>query len=302
MFVWSTEKAVGWFARTSGTVKGTSDIKEVLIGMKRWVILVCIALLAACGNHASEGKQQQMKQQARKQSKLQVSATDTEVPGNKYVVKNNESAQEIADRYHVSIGDLLRENPDLSRLIGGGYGGGNPAQGGQGQEAQNPDRGRTADPQNGTGSPGGGVNEPLPNDKEVTIPSNESMTGYELDVLNLTNAERQKAGLKPFSGDYTSLNRSARAKSEDMAKNNYFSHTSPTYGDPFAMMRNFGVQYQSAGENIAKGQPTPQQVVQAWMDSPGHRANIMNSSYTHMGVGYTANNGQPCWTQQFVAK
>ncbi len=273
--------------------------------MKRLAILACILLLTACGSQGTEMKQQskpQPKQQSRKQPQHQLSATETDVPVNKYVVKNNESVQDIANRYHVSIGDLLRDNPDLQRLVGGEGRYGNPVPGGQGQVRQGPDQGRTAAPQNGTGVPGGNVNEPLPNDKEVTIPSNESLTGYELDVLNLTNAERQKAGLKPFSGDYTNLNRSARAKSEDMAKNNYFSHTSPTYGEPFAMMRNFGVQYQSAGENIAKGQPSPEQVVQAWMASPGHRANIMNTSYTHMGVGYVANNGQPCWTQQFVAK
>ncbi len=254
--------------------------------MKRLAIIACIVLLGACANQNSGMRMKEHAAPAKKQPQLQVSATDTGVPVNKYVVKSNETAQDIANQYHVSLEDFLRANPDLSRLVGGGNGYANPNQGGQGQ----------------TGVPNGNINEPLPKDTEVTIPSNETMTGYELDVLNLTNQERQKAGLKPFSGDYTNLNRSARAKSQDMAANNYFSHTSPTYGDPFAMMRNFGVQYQSAGENIAKGQPSPQEVVQAWMNSPGHRANIMNASYTHMGVGYVANNGQPCWTQQFVSK
>ncbi|OXS57611.1 hypothetical protein B1A99_16250 [Cohnella sp. CIP 111063] len=279
--------------------------------MKRLAIIAILLLLAACGNQGHDMKQQ-MKQQSKSQPQLQVSATDTEVPVNKYVVQSNESIQDIASKYHVSIEDFLRANPDLLKLVGGGGGNyGNPNQGagqgwgdtGQGQTgAPRTGTPQTGAPQSGTGNPGAGLNEPLPNNREVTIPSSDSMTGYELEVLNLTNAERQKAGLKPFSGDYSNLNRSARAKSEDMAKNNYFSHTSPTYGDPFAMMRNFGVQYQSAGENIAKGQPSPQQVVQAWMNSPGHRANIMNASYTHMGVGYVANNGQPCWTQQFVSK
>ena len=70
-----------------------------------------------------------------------------------------------------------------------------------------------------------------------------------------------------------------------MQKNNYFSHTSPTYGSPFDMMRDQGVSYKSAGENIAQGQRTPQEVVQAWMNSEGHRRNILNSNYTHIGVG-----------------
>lgn len=136
----------------------------------------------------------------------------------------------------------------------------------------------------------------------ITIPSNENISGFEQQVLQLTNQKRQEAGLSPCAGNDSNLNRSARAKSQDMANNNYFSHDSPTYGDPFAMMRNFGVQYQSAGENIAMGQPTPQEVVTAWMNSPGHRKNIMNGSFTHLGIGYVLQNGRAYWTQQFIGK
>lgn len=93
---------------------------------------------------------------------------------------------------------------------------------------------------------------------------------------------------------------SAHAKSADMAKNNYFSHTSPTYGSPFDQMKAAGISYRSAGENIAQGQQTPEQVVQAWMNSEGHRANILNSSFTHIGVGYVADGNY--WTQQFIQK
>jgi len=259
--------------------------------MKKALVLAGAAALtlalSACGTHPAE-----MKQQSKFRPRLDVSAIDTKTPANKYVVKSNESAREIADLNHVSLDDLIKANPglfgDLLR---------NPAQGGG--QAGTPAGGQTAAP---TGSPAADPNAPLPRDSKVNLPANESMTGYEQEVLTLTNAERQKAGLQPCQGNDSSLNRSARAKSEDMAANNYFSHDSPTYGDPFAMMRNFGVQYQSAGENIAKGQPTPQEVVKAWMDSPGHRANILNGSYTHLGVGYVANNGQPCWTQQFISK
>lgn len=136
----------------------------------------------------------------------------------------------------------------------------------------------------------------------ITIPSNSNLSGFEQQVLQLTNQKRQEAGLAACAGTDTNLNRSARAKSQDMANNNYFSHDSPTYGDPFAMMRNFGVQYQSAGENIAMGQPTPQEVVTAWMNSPGHRKNIMNGSFTHLGIGYVLQNGRAYWTQQFIGK
>ena len=68
----------------------------------------------------------------------------------------------------------------------------------------------------------------------------------------------------------------------------YFSHQSPTYGSPFDMMKQFGITYRTAGENIAMGQSTPQAVVNAWMNSKGHRANILNASFTQIGMGYVA--------------
>lgn len=96
------------------------------------------------------------------------------------------------------------------------------------------------------------------------------------------------------------LSRVARYKSQDMKDNNYFSHTSPVYGSPFQMMKNFGITYKSAAENIAKGQKTPQAVVDAWMGSSGHRANILNSSYNKIGVGYVKDGNY--WTQMFIQK
>ena len=80
----------------------------------------------------------------------------------------------------------------------------------------------------------------------------------------------------------------------------YFSHTSPTYGSPFQMMKSFGISYRTAGENIAKGYASPEAVVNAWMNSPGHRANILNSTYTHIGVGYVPSGNY--WTQMFISK
>ena len=78
----------------------------------------------------------------------------------------------------------------------------------------------------------------------------------------------------------------------------YFSHTSPTYGSPFDMMRAFGVSYRTAGENIAMGYATPAAVVEAWMNSEGHRANILSANYTTLGVGYVADGGY--WPQWFI--
>lgn len=129
--------------------------------------------------------------------------------------------------------------------------------------------------------------------------SPEGLNEFEARVIELTNAEREEAGLSDLRAD-TALSRVAELKSRDMVNNNYFSHTSPTYGSPFDMMSDFEISYQSAGENIAHGQRSPQQVVDAWMGSQGHRANILNNDFTHIGVGYV-NDGN-YWTQMFIAK
>ncbi len=121
----------------------------------------------------------------------------------------------------------------------------------------------------------------------------------EARVVELTNAERRKNGLRDLQVD-NSLANAAQAKSNDMLSKNYFSHTSPTYGSPFDMMRSFGISYSYAGENIAKGQRSADEVVKAWMNSPGHRANILNGNFTHIGIGHTSS--QNYWTQMFIGK
>lgn len=127
--------------------------------------------------------------------------------------------------------------------------------------------------------------------------TNSSVSSIEQEVVRLVNIERQKEGLAPLKLD-TSLSNVARLKSEDMKKKGYFSHTSPTYGSPFDMLKQFNITYKTAGENIAKGQKTAKAVVDAWMNSEGHRRNIMSKSFTHIGVGYTPN----YWTQLFISK
>ncbi|OUB42754.1 CAP domain-containing protein [Bacillus thuringiensis] len=127
----------------------------------------------------------------------------------------------------------------------------------------------------------------------------KSLSEFEQRVVELTNAERAKQGLPALKID-TELSKVARIKSADMQKNNYFDHNSPTYGSPFDMMKKFGISYTSAGENIAQGQRTPEEVVQAWMNSAGHRANILNNGFTHIGVGYVESGNY--WTQQFITK
>ncbi len=129
--------------------------------------------------------------------------------------------------------------------------------------------------------------------------SDYEVSAFEQKVLELTNAERAKQGLSPLTIDLE-LSKVARIKSQDMKNQNYFSHNSPTYGSPFDMMSQFGIAYSAAAENIAQGQTTPEEVVQAWMNSQGHRENIMNANYTHIGIGYVAEGHY--WTQMFIRK
>lgn len=132
----------------------------------------------------------------------------------------------------------------------------------------------------------------------LNIPTlSNTVTEYETEVLRLVNIERANNGLKPLTMNWE-LSRVARYKSQDMHDKGYFSHTSPTYGSPFDMMTKFGISYRTAGENIAMGYKTPQAVVTGWMNSPGHRANILNGSFTQLGVGYVASGSY--WTQMFI--
>lgn len=136
--------------------------------------------------------------------------------------------------------------------------------------------------------------------QKLTIPTLTDIKAYENEVVRLTNVERSKNGLPALAQNWE-LSRVARYKSADMAAKGYFSHQSPTYGSPFTMMQNFGIRFSAAGENIAYGQRTPQEVVNAWMNSPGHRANILSRSYSQIGVGFARNSsGTAYWTQMFI--
>lgn len=137
--------------------------------------------------------------------------------------------------------------------------------------------------------------------KPVT-PELEEITQFEQQVLDLTNAEREKRGLSPLQLD-EETQKVARSKSEDMRDQQYFAHTSPTYGSPFEMMSEFGITYRTAGENIAAGQTSASEVVEDWMNSEGHRKNILNPDYTHLGVGYAKGGSmQHYWTQMFIGR
>lgn len=120
------------------------------------------------------------------------------------------------------------------------------------------------------------------------------------EVLDLVNQERDKQGLNPVMLN-SELNHVATLKAMDMRDNNYFDHNSRTYGTPFEMLQNFGIHYNYAGENIAAGQKTSEQVMNDWMNSSGHRANILNKNYTHLGVGYVEGGSYGTyWVQEFT--
>ncbi len=148
-------------------------------------------------------------------------------------------------------------------------------------------------------TPSGDVGVTPPAEDNDTPSTDSNMNEYEKEVIRLVNEIRVSNGLGELVAD-EELSRVARIKSQDMKDNNYFSHTSPVYGSPFDMMKSFGISYKTAGENIARGQATPQAVVNGWMNSAGHRANILNASYNTIGVGYVADGNY--WTQMFVGR
>jgi uncharacterized YkwD family protein/spore coat assembly protein SafA len=123
-----------------------------------------------------------------------------------------------------------------------------------------------------------------------------AQSAFASQVVTLVNQERTKAGLRPLTSN-SALTTMALDKAKDMYTNGYFDHTSPTYGSPFDMMKKYGISYSYAGENIAKGQQTPDAVMTAWMNSAGHRQNILSSNFTQIGVAYY--NGE--WVQEFIS-
>ncbi len=144
------------------------------------------------------------------------------------------------------------------------------------------------------------VEKPTETTTQSQTSNNPSVNkSIEQQVLDLVNKERTSNGLSPLTLN-AEVSKVAQMKSEDMRDKNYFSHTSPTYGSPFDMLKKFNVKYTYAGENIAKGQKTPEAVVNAWMNSEGHRANILNPNYTQMGIGYALKGSTPYWTQMFI--
>lgn len=139
---------------------------------------------------------------------------------------------------------------------------------------------------------------PTPTPTPSLTPSTGNFTAEAVEMLAYINAERAKVGAKPLTLD-AKLTEGATVKSKDMAVNGYFSHTSPTYGSPFDMMKRFGISYSYAGENIAK-HFSVKGAHDAFMNSPGHRANILNGNYGKVGLGFVRYGNYLYVTQWFT--
>jgi len=139
------------------------------------------------------------------------------------------------------------------------------------------------------------IKPPANTNAGVTLSANEKL------LIDKINAERAKVGLAALIPD-AKLMKVGRLKAQDMVNKNYFSHQSPTYGSPFNMMKQFGVTYKSAGENIA-GNNSITNAVAAWMNSPGHKANILSKNFNYTGVGVVASNVYgKILVQEFIQK
>jgi len=128
--------------------------------------------------------------------------------------------------------------------------------------------------------------------------SSSSLSGVALEFQNLVNEHRKSVGCSALI-EHKGLNILAQKHSEDMKTRNFFSHTNPDGKSPFDRMKDAGISYQSSGENIAKGQSTAEQVLNSWLNSSGHKANIENCNYTHHGIGYVGE-GVHLWTHKFA--
>lgn len=188
-----------------------------------------------------------------------------------YTVISGDTMWGIAKKYGIELNELLTANPQIINLA--------------------------------FILPGQTINIPGPTTEPgtPTAPSVPSDIGaLEAEVIRLVNIEREKTG-RPALTPNNELNRVARIKSEDFIKNNYFSHNSPTYGTPFDMIRSFGISFTAAAENIASRQRSAAEVMNTWMNSQGHRTNILNSTYNQIGVGVARDdNGNLFWTQMFI--
>jgi uncharacterized YkwD family protein/spore coat assembly protein SafA len=174
-----------------------------------------------------------------------------------YIVMSGDTMWSIARKYGIGLSNLIALNPQIIN--------------------------------SSVISPGQKINVP-----STSVPNN--LRALETEAIRLVNIERAKAGKSELTPN-NQISNVARIKSQDFINNNYFSHNSPIYGSPFNMLSSFGIPFNAAGENIASGQKTATEVINTWMNSPGHKANILNSIYNQVGVGVASDNkGKLFWT------
>jgi uncharacterized YkwD family protein len=183
---------------------------------------------------------------------------------NKYKVSEGDTLYFIGKRYGVTVNRLLQLNPNIN--------------------SNNLHKGQIIKLKSSTVQ-----------STSASKPAVQAKSSFEQQVVALVNKNRANAGLNPLKVS-TKLSAMAKDKAIDLYSNDYFDHNSPTYGSPFDMMKSYGISYSYAGENIAKGQQTPQEVMTAWMNSKGHRENLLNSHYTTIGVAYYKGE----WVQEFI--
>lgn len=237
--------------------------------MAKFFVLAVLLLVAGCSSHNNMTQQQVTPKQTRTSTHGQTTApnsvlTQASSTATSWKERSSMTTKEAQNGIPLDLLDLIR-TPD-----------GNPA-----------NQAPTGNPENK--EPTGSTGSVQEGNKE------NNLSEFEQQVLDLVNQERSKTGLGSLSRS-GELSNVAMVKAQDMYNNNYFDHNSPTHGSPFDMLKEFGVTFNTAGENIAKGQTTPTQVMNDWMNSPGHRANILNNSYTHIGIAFYNNT----WVQVFT--
>lgn len=158
-------------------------------------------------------------------------------------------------------------------------------------EEDMPNGNKPSVPDNGGSNSGSGdVNKPSDNGQHSAFIS---------EVVRLVNKERAAYGLSAVTAGNGALSRAAATRASEQAKS--FSHTRPDGSKWTTVLSQYGVSYRNAGENVAYGQDTPAEVMNAWMNSDGHRANILNEGYTEIGVGVYYKNGTYYWSQLFIS-
>lgn len=154
---------------------------------------------------------------------------------------------------------------------------------------------------NSQGGTSGGTTNNTASGNSGSSTASAVMNSDEKEVFDLINKQRTNNGLQALKVD-EELQKVARIKAQDMVDNNYFAHESPTYGSPFDMMKSFKISYRTAGENIAANSSNSGAVT-AWMNSSGHKANILNSNFNYTGIGVVSSSKYgKIFVQQFIGK